>query len=743
MGLKEDKTITDIVQAVRESDAKKTKGYDTQATVIRVEDGKAWVHIPGGVSETPAELTINAQPGDSVMVRLAGGRAFLLGNATSPPTDDATAKEALSNAADALQSAVSAKLAADSAEASAATASAAAQDAVETAEAVHDIAVQAQEDAETAKTNAQTAITNAAAAQAAADAAQTSADTAQAQAASATASANGALNGLSTVQDVIGVLDWAKDNATYTLTSDTDIEPGKTYWTRSGSGTEADPYVYNPVVTPVKADLGTYYEISGVDEAMADFINTHLALTDKGLYVLGGANQWKVLIAPDGVYIINDTGNVVAKYKDVITLGMDDGTESYQRLDYHSLQLIDKEGNVYFHVSDLRDRNDDYQATVTEYFTGDGSTYQFTVALPVSTPVSATDSTDPTNTAQRYGRNYYFSNPPSEGAEIIIVYKTLSASAKAFTFGARGSGAIGPYSMATGDATIASGRYSHSEGHETITKGAYSHSEGYRSVTNGDHSHAEGRETKANGGSSHSEGYMSIAQGAFSHAEGRYTSANGDSSHAEGYKTATDNLYAHAEGDETVALEIASHAEGGYTTAEGLFAHAQNLGTVAKQSGTAVGEYNETKNYSKKLVLHTFTNTEASLSELTLYPNLPVPSTPRFFYNGVEVSSYISYSTVSVDGGVTRLQRVDITKSSTLRFAEGDELSVLQGPVYDKFAFSVGNGTSDTARSNAFSVDWDGEMRPCLNNYQTSGNVDKTIYDALNSLGWLSDCVES
>ena len=323
MGLKEDKTITDIVQAVRESDAKKTKGYDTQATVIRVEDGKAWVHIPGGVPETPAELTINAQPGDSVMVRLAGGRAFLLGNVTSPPTDDATAKTALSNAADALQSAVSAKLAADSAEASAATASAAASQAVTDAAA-------ASSAASAASTAAAEADAKAAAAQTAAGAAQTSADNAQEQAERATASANGALNGLSTVQDVIGVLDWAQKNATYTLTSDPDIVPGKTYWTRSGSGTEADPYVYTPVVTPVKADLGTYYEISGVDEAMADYINTHLALTDRGLYVLGGANQWKVLIATDGVYIIDGTtgvDKVVAKYKDAITLGEDSGNK--------------------------------------------------------------------------------------------------------------------------------------------------------------------------------------------------------------------------------------------------------------------------------------------------------------------------------------------------------------------------------------------------------------------------------
>ena len=614
MGLKEDKTITDIVQAVRESDAKKTKGYDTQATVIRVEDGKAWVHIPGGVPETPAELTINAQPGDSVMVRLAGGRAFLLGNATSPPTDDATAKEALSNAADALQSAVSAKLAADSAEASAATASAAAQDAVETAEAVHGIAEQAQEDAETAKTNAQTAITNAAAAQAAASAAQTSADTAQAQAESATQSANGALNGLSTVQDVIGVLDWAKDNATYTLTSDPDIEPGKTYWTRSGSGTEADPYVYTPVVTPVKADLGTYYEISGVDEAMADFINTHLALTDEGLYVLGGANQWKVLIAPDGVYIINDTGNVVAKYKDVITLGMDDGTESYQRLDYHSLQLIGRgESTPYFWVSDLRDKDDNYMATITETFRGNGSNKSFTVSLSVNAEVSATDSSHSTNTATRSNQTYTFDTAPSNGATITIVYKTNSEYAKAFTFGIRGSGSVGAMSFAEGENVVASGEASHAEGSYSTASGKYSHAEG----------------------------------------SGR---ASGEGSHAEGNGRAS-GWVSHAEGIDTVASGITSHAEGYGTVAYGAASHAQNWGTKASSDyQTAIGKFND---------------------------------------------------------------------------SQGDT------------AFEIGNGTSDSDRSNAFSVDWDGEMRPCLNNYQTSGNVDKTIYDALNSLGWLSDCVES
>ena len=85
------------------------KPYDTTATVVRVEDGVAWVHIDGGVEETPAELTINAVKGDRVKVRLVGGQAFLIGNGTAPPTDDRVANNALGVAAGARVVAVEAE----------------------------------------------------------------------------------------------------------------------------------------------------------------------------------------------------------------------------------------------------------------------------------------------------------------------------------------------------------------------------------------------------------------------------------------------------------------------------------------------------------------------------------------------------------------------------------------------------------------------------------------------------------
>ena len=87
--------INDLAKAIAEASKPKTSAYDTAATVRRIENGVAWVHIPGGVDETPVKLTINAKAGDTVQVRVSGGRAFLVGNASAPPTDDTTAKLAV------------------------------------------------------------------------------------------------------------------------------------------------------------------------------------------------------------------------------------------------------------------------------------------------------------------------------------------------------------------------------------------------------------------------------------------------------------------------------------------------------------------------------------------------------------------------------------------------------------------------------------------------------------------------
>lgn len=80
-----------IIEAMRGVNNQGTSAYDSVAEVRRVEGDTAWVHIAGGVDETPVKLTIAAKVGDVVQVRVGGGRAWITGNASAPPTDDKTA----------------------------------------------------------------------------------------------------------------------------------------------------------------------------------------------------------------------------------------------------------------------------------------------------------------------------------------------------------------------------------------------------------------------------------------------------------------------------------------------------------------------------------------------------------------------------------------------------------------------------------------------------------------------------
>lgn len=93
-----DKTIKTLTEVLKESKKEGTTPYDTTAEVVRIEGKTAWCHIPGGIDETPVSMTIAASVGDTVQVRIAGGRAWITGNASAPPTDDTVARAAHSTA---------------------------------------------------------------------------------------------------------------------------------------------------------------------------------------------------------------------------------------------------------------------------------------------------------------------------------------------------------------------------------------------------------------------------------------------------------------------------------------------------------------------------------------------------------------------------------------------------------------------------------------------------------------------
>ena len=84
----------ELIDVINDISKKQNHSYDTPATVLRVDGDTVWVHIDGGADETPVLKTISCQEGETVQVRISNGSAFLVGNASSPPTDDSMANVA-------------------------------------------------------------------------------------------------------------------------------------------------------------------------------------------------------------------------------------------------------------------------------------------------------------------------------------------------------------------------------------------------------------------------------------------------------------------------------------------------------------------------------------------------------------------------------------------------------------------------------------------------------------------------
>lgn len=266
----------DLLEMMKQAGDTTTSAYDTQATVVRTEADTIWVHIPGGVSETPVRKTIDAKVGDDIQIRVGGGRAWAVGNATSPPTDDTTATIATQKA--------------------------------ETAQKTADGAAEA----------AQTAWNYADSAHEAADTAWNHANSAYSAAVRANTSANDALIQLSTVEDVVDTLNWVTEHGTMTKTTDTAIDPTHVYFVRDNNGDYVVGSNHYRIVTEPKAEeLITYYVLS-IDEAVSNYVTSHLALTNEGLYVVKDNQGYKVLLANDGLKIYDNQGHLVSTFGESI-----------------------------------------------------------------------------------------------------------------------------------------------------------------------------------------------------------------------------------------------------------------------------------------------------------------------------------------------------------------------------------------------------------------------------------------
>jgi len=109
------KVVKELISSINDNGRNKPSPYDTSGVVQRVEGDTAWVKLNGGIDETPVERTIACEPGDVVKARVSGGGAWLVGNASEPPTGDRMAIKARDAAYEADSKAGEAKEAADAA----------------------------------------------------------------------------------------------------------------------------------------------------------------------------------------------------------------------------------------------------------------------------------------------------------------------------------------------------------------------------------------------------------------------------------------------------------------------------------------------------------------------------------------------------------------------------------------------------------------------------------------------------
>ena len=191
-----------------------------------------------------------------------------------------------------------------------------------------------------------------------------------------------------------------------------------------------------------------------------------------------------------------------------------------------------------------------------------------------------------------------------------------------------------------GDSTINIGRKA-----ET-TVGEYSTAEGINTTASGTSSHAEGWHTTASGTSSHAEGYSSYS---VMSVITDFSSSTSNSDIVSAWNDMPFTLaknYSHSEGYNTLAIELYSHAEGVNTIAMGRSSHAEGWHT------TASGNYSHAEGY------------------------------------------YTTASGLASHAGGTGTKALHNNEVAYGKYNESN----------DNTLFSIGDGTADDARHNAFEI---------------------------------------
>ena len=260
--------------------------------------------------------------------------------------------------------------------------------------------------------------------------------------------------------------------------------------------------------------------------------------------------------------------------------------------------------------------------------------------------------------------------------------------------------------------SYASGKYSHVEGYDTTASGDWAHAEGIRTIANYQGSHAQGSGTIASSVGAHAEGVNTVAKASASHAEGWGTIAKGVDSHVQGkFNIANQFEYAH----------IVGNGESDTARSNAHTLDWNGVGWFA--SGLKVGGTSQYDPNAKEVALNSEATTTAA-GLMSAADKTKVNGIATNLVNGSAPNSLRSVSAASEDASYSLGQCAFATGSSTKAsgnnsHAEGSHTIAASAGQHaqgkynvedsaSKYAHIVGNGSSDTTRSNAHTLDWNG-----------------------------------
>lgn len=324
-----------------------------------------------------------------------------------------------------------------------------------------------------------------------------------------------------------------------------------------------------------------------------------------------------------------------------------------------------------------------------------------------------------------------------------------------------GSHSEGAYIYSTGNYSHTQGAYNSSYGNIIHVEGVYN-TAGSNNINALPGGHVEGLYNKIekNG---HIEGAYNSSNGQLVHIEGTYNKVENDYGHAEGYHSYVQGKTAHAEGSWTYAIGDDSHVQGSYNSAKGMCSfvtgsYSTSYGLYASSIGEGLLSYNEAevsvgkwniseeKNETRIFEVGIGTSEENRSNAFSVYTDGTTYFANQLYlwdgnsyiniYNSPESILEQTVGRWNKDGNLIYAEYFNDYeyKGARANYSHAEGYHTIAGADYShaeglytqttneaEFAagkynasksnstlFSVGNGTSEDNRSNAFSVHTDG-----------------------------------